>query len=195
MNRPPVMEKPTAMRNALITFGSTLLAVAIGLFAWGAWQQREARLEREAEEKLQREAMARGDALALKLAAEQRAIEAIRSDIVAASAARVAVAEYYLSNLRMPATNAEAGLPEPEKYRGASLRSLSIGEGGRLVLTFDETSGRDGGTIEIAPDLAGIEAMGMQWHCTTKDYAWIVRALPSCEYIEGSTAAPPSPSP
>ncbi len=179
------------MRHALITFGASLLGVAVALFAWGAWQQREARLEREAVEKLQREAMARGDELAARLAAEERAIAAVRGDIVAASAARVAVAEYYMSNLRMPASNAEAGLPEPAQYRGGSLRSLVIGEGGRIVMSFDATSGKDGGTIELVPDLAGIEAMGMQWRCTTKDYAWIVRALPSCEFIEGqgTTAA------
>ncbi|MBN8482842.1 MAG: pilin [Xanthomonadales bacterium] len=183
------------MRHALITFGASLLGAAIALFGWGAWQQREARLEREATEKLEREAKARGDALAATLAAEQRAIEAVRGDVVAASAARVAVAEYYMSNLRTPATNAEAGLPESAKYRGASLRSLSVGEGGRLVLTFDAVSGRDGGTIEFVPDLGGVEAMGMQWHCTTRDYPWIARALPSCELVEGQGTATERQSP
>ena len=182
----------TPMRNALITFGSTLLAVVVALFGFQAWQQREARIEREAVEKQQREAVARSEELATKLANEERAIAAVRGDVVAASGARVAVAEYYMSQGRMPATNAEAGLPEPTRYRGASLRSLSIGEGGRIVLTFDAATGHEGGTIEIIPDLAGIEAMGMQWHCTTRDYPWIVRALPSCEYAGSRTITTPA---
>ncbi len=171
------------MRHGLITFGITLLAVVVALFGFQAWQQRAQDRERETVERTQREAELRGRALQERLAVEQRAIEAIRSDVVAIASAKVAITEHYMSLGRMPLTNAEAGLPAPDKYRGHSLLSLSIGDGGRIVLAFDALSGRDGGIIEFIPDLGGTEAMGVQWHCATGDFPQIVRALPSCEYL------------
>ncbi len=108
---------------------------------------------------------------------------AIANDVSAVSGARMAIAEFYMSSGRMPATNAEAGLPAAETYKGQSLVSMKIVEGGTMLLTFDAASGVDRGTIEWQPDLTGIESMGMQWHCQTHDYAQIVRALPNCAYL------------
>jgi hypothetical protein len=177
------------MRNALITFATTIAGVLVALLAWHAWERREADMERAADERVREEAEQRGRSLEERVVAEQRAIEAIRSDVVAIAAAKVAITESYHTMGRMPLDNAAAGLPEPAAYRGRSLRSLSIGSGGRIVLEFDALSGKDGGVIDFVPDLAGIEAMGVQWRCTTRDYAWIARALPSCEYD-----APPAAS-
>ncbi len=178
-------------RNALIAFAASLSAVVVTLFGWQAWLQHQSRLEREVAESAQRVALTRGNGLVDQLVAEERAIETVRGDLVAASMARTAVAEVYPASGRMPASNAAAGLPDPVHYRGGSMYSLSVGEGGRIVMSFDATSGKEGGTIELLPDLAGVEAMGVEWHCTTADYAWIGRALPSCEFIaEQATGAP-----
>ncbi len=183
------------MRTALITFLASALGVVVVLSGYEFfWKQREARLEREAEIQAQRDAVARGDAMAARLMAEERAIAAMHGDIVVASSARVAVAEAYFNTARMPVTNAGAGLPEPAEYRGRSLRSLSVGADGRLVLVFDAQSGHEGGTIEFIPELGGPEAMGMQWRCETRDYSWIRRVLPTCEYL-GAGAANASDAP
>ena len=183
------------MRNALITFFASALGVIVVLFGYQAWQQREAELERDAVERTQREAVLRGQSLQDQVAAEQRAIEAIRNDIVAISSVKVAITEHYMSIGRMPLTNAEAGLPEPAEYRGRSLRSLSIGDDGRIVLEFDGLWGHDGGIIEFVPDLGGTEAMGVQWHCATSDYPQIMRALPSCDYAGVPDTSVPLPRP
>ena len=114
---------------------------------------------------------------------EERALSAIANDFTAVSGARLAISEFYMSNGRMPATNAEAGLPAPETYKGQSLMSLKVSDSGAILLTFDADSGVEGGTIEWLPDLTGIESMGLQWHCQTHDYPQIVRALPSCAYV------------
>lgn len=183
------------MRNAVITFVAAALGVVVALFGheyW--WKQRESRLEREAEVLAQRDAVARGESMANRLAAEERAIAAMQGDVIAASSARTAVAESYYNHGRMPTANAAAGLHEPDEYRGRSLRSLTVGEGGRIVLVFDAGSGREGGTIEFVPDLAEVEATGFQWNCVTRDYPWIARLLPLCEYL-GTEAASVSVAP
>lgn len=180
------------MRNALITFATTIVGVLVALLAWHAWERREADLERAADERVREEAEQRGRSLEARVVAEQRAIEAIRSDVVAIAAAKVAITESYHTMGRMPLDNAAAGLPAPAAYRGRSLRSLSIGDGGRILLEFDALSGKDGGVIAFVPDLAGIEAMGVQWRCATSDYAWIARALPSCEYEAPPAATTPA---
>ena len=182
------------MRHALITFLASALGVVAVLVGHGAWQRHAAERDRAAIERAHAQAEQRGRELERQVAAEQRAIEAIRSDVVATAAAKVAVAEFYLSTGRMPQTNAEAGLPASTEYRGRSLRSLSIGNDGRIVLEFDALSGRDGGVIELVPDLGGAEAMGVQWHCTTGHYPQIVRALPSCTHEPATREQPPRPA-
>lgn len=186
------------MRNALITFIAAALGVIVSMFGYQAWQRHEAELEKSANEQAEQQALKQGIALDQQIAAEQRAIEAIRNDVVAISGAKLSIAEFYMSTGRMPVKNAEAGLPEPEKYRGRSLHTLSLGDDGRIVLEFDALSGHDGGVIELVPDLAGIEAMGMQWRCTTRDFPQIVRALPACSYVPGGAddraVPPPTPS-
>ncbi len=167
------------MRHGLITFIASLLGALVALGAYRIYDQSHARQAIEAQQQSQQQG-AQLDAL---IAGEQRAIEAIRGDFIAASSAKVAVAESYMAMGRMPSSNAVAGLPEPEKYRGRSLRSMTVVDGGHIRLEFDALSGRDGGVIELVPDLAGTEAMGVQWLCTTRDFPQIFRALPSCDYL------------
>jgi hypothetical protein len=88
----------------------------------------------------------------------------------------------------MPASNAEAGLGAPDSYHGESLRSMTVGEGGQLVLEFDASSGVDGGKVEWRPDFTGIESMGVRWQCETYDFPQIVRALPGCQFVKAGSA-------
>ncbi|MEO8010946.1 MAG: pilin [Dokdonella sp.] len=171
------------MRHGLITFVASMIGVLVALLAYRTYDRHALEQSRKAELQVQQQSQQQGEQLDAMVAAEQRAIEAIRADVVAASPAKLAIAEYYMSMARMPTSNAEAGVPEPTKYRGRSLRSMAIVDGGRLRLEFDAVSGREGGVIELVPDLGGAEAMGVQWLCTTRDFPQIVRALPSCEYV------------
>ncbi len=176
------------MRHGLITFFAALGGVLVALFSfqlYGKFAADRARAQADAEQQAKIE---QGRQLVERSIADERAVFAIRNDVAAASMARVAIAEYYMSNGRMPASNAEAGLPEPETYKGQALRSMTVAPDGSMVLEFDAASGVEGGRIEWHPDLTGIESMGMQWHCSTHDYAQIARALPNCEYLPPSGA-------
>ena len=117
-----------------------------------------------------------------------RASSLIREDFAKASGSvKVAVSEYYVSLGKMPRSNAEAGLPEPNEYRGQTLKSVSIaGDGFDLV--FDANSGHDNGRIRLVADLSHANAMGVQWRCETSDYPNIARALPTCIYTNASIA-------
>lgn len=170
------------MRHTLITVIASFVGVIAALFAFYSYRDAADARARAAADTEQQARLEQGRELRERTLVEERALAAIVTDISAASGARVAIAEFYMSSGRMPTTNSEAGLPEAKSYKGQSLVSLQISDGGAIVLTFDAASGVDGGTIEFMPDLTGIESMGMQWHCQTHDYAQIVRVLPSCNY-------------
>jgi len=170
------------MRHALITIASSFIGVLVALIAFYTWRDAtQARIQAAAEAEQQARAE-RGRQLSENLLAEEREFQAIRNDVVAVSGARVAVVESYMNSGRMPASNAEAGLPAAETYKGHSLVSLTVAEGGAITLHFDAASGVDGGAIEWLPDLTGVESMGVQWECSTHDFKQIVRALAGCTY-------------
>lgn len=175
------------MRIALISFFASLLGAAIALFGYRELQRWDAQREVQHSATVVSTVDQQGRELDQRVAAEQRAIELIRADVVAASSAKVAVTESYLTLGRMPANNAEAGLPPPASYRGRSLRSLEVIAAGRIRLSFDAQSGREGGVIDLVPDIASIDALGVQWQCETRDYPQIVRALPACDYLAAQT--------
>lgn len=178
------------MRHALITFVSSLLGVLVALalartLAPMLWPVPVAASAAPAPR-----ALRPGEALDETMIREERAIEAIRGDLIAIAGAKIVLAEYYHVHGRMPASNADAGLLDAQAYRGRSLRTLSVGEGGRIELSFDALSGRDGGVIAFVPDPGAAEAVGVVWRCTTADYPRIVRIMPSCEYHAADSTAP-----
>lgn len=122
--------------------------------------------------------------------ANDKASLLIREDMHVFAAMRVAIAEYYASMGKMPATHADVGLPAPEQYRGRSLKSAALSPDGTIELVFDAQSGVDGGRVLFVPDTAHAEAMGIQWNCETPDYPLIKRALPTCDYKPADAAAP-----
>jgi hypothetical protein len=176
------------MRHAVVTLLASFFGVLVALFAFHIYTRYEADRERAADDAEMQAKLEQGRQLIERTLAEERAVLAIRSDLTSTSAARMAVAEFYMATGRMPASNAEAGLPEPQTYKGQSLRSLSVADGGELILTFDSASGVEGGTLEWLPDLTGIESMGLQWQCRTRDFPQIVRVLPNCKYLPVSAA-------
>lgn len=171
------------MRHAVITIVASFVGVIAAMFAFYAYRDALDARARAAADLEQQARLEQGRQLRERTLVEDRALAAIVNDVSAVSSARVAVTEFYMNNGRMPTANNEAGLPAAETYKGQSLVSLQVSDGGTILLTFDSASGVEGGTIEWLPDLTGIESMGMQWHCQTHDYAQIVRALPSCNYV------------
>jgi hypothetical protein len=96
---------------------------------------------------------------------------------------KVAVAEYYMNMGKLPASNAQVGIPAPGEYRGRTLQSATVGEGGVIELVFDANSGKAGGRIRLVPDLAHANAMGVQWRCESPDYRFVRRIIPTCDYV------------
>ena len=113
-----------------------------------------------------------------------QSLEAIYNDYPVSQAAKVRIAEHYAYYGTFPKNNQEASLPPPEKFRGMTLLSLKVSEGGRITLEFDALSGHDGGLVQIIPDASLAESMGLQWRCTTSDYPEISKAIKDCKYIE-----------
>ncbi len=174
------------MRHILITIAASFIGVLAALIVFYAWRDVAEARARAAADAEQQARVAQGQQLQEKMLAEEREFEAIRNDVSATTGARLAVVESYMNSGRMPASNADAGLLGADTYKGHSLKSLSVSDGGTITLRFDAASGFDGGEIEWLPDLTGVESMGVQWECITHDFKQIVRALPGCVYTAGS---------
>jgi len=152
------------MRNELLICGALLVALIVGYEVFGHHAARPGRL----------------DIVAVDV---DSAGGRMREDFgKAAGGMKVAIAEFYVSRGQMPHDNVEAGLPAPEEYRGAALRSATVAANGSIDFEFDGNSGKDGGHVRLIPDLAHVNAMGVQWRCTTSDYPDIARAIASCSY-------------
>lgn len=173
------------MRNAILLFACTFVAVIGGLWLYDATIGGKTRQEvdRLAKEQAQmRQTLSKVEEAAAATGLDKGSA-LILADVAAATGSmRTAIAEYYMTTAKMPATNVEAGLPAAEQYRGKTLKSAAVMSGGSIELTFDANSGVDGGRIHLVPDISRADAMGIQWRCETSDYAQIKRALPTCEY-------------
>jgi hypothetical protein len=162
------------MKRLVIQFLVVAAAVFAALFAYDALRGRRAS----------------GD---FGAGAESERQRVLRSDFQrAAPAAKISISEYFISNGRWPAGNREAGLPEPDSYRGESLRGLNV-SGSRIVLTFDARSGIDGGTIILTGAPTPNLAMGIDWRCTSPNLPQIAAIFPACSFGEESPAVPPAP--
>lgn len=171
------------MKHATITFFATLLAVLVAILAYHFYRNWDDQRTQQSRATVVAQVDAQGRTLDSTVAAEQRATELIRADVVAMASARVAVAESFMTTGKMPTSNAEAGLPAAESYRGRSLRAAQVIPDGRIRLLFDGESGHEGGIIELVPDVGHLDSMGVQWRCETHDYPQIIRAVPSCDYL------------
>lgn len=101
----------------------------------------------------------------------------------AAGSMKVAIAEYYMSTGKLPTSNKQSGLPDPEDYRGHTLLRATVRLDGAIEMTFDAHSGKAGGRIRLIPELAHANAMGVQWRCESPDYAQIRRIIPTCDFV------------
>jgi len=181
------------MRNAFLMFGIALLAAVAALAAYyvvvdrGNDERLLARVHEDNEltrhelERMAKEQNGMREVLTKATAMSDSKSVAIRTDFVAATGSmKTAIAEYYLTNGKLPASNAELGLPAPGEYRGTSLKSATVTPQGAIELTFDAASGIDGGQIRLVPDVDRAGAMGIRWRCESADFAQIADLLPAC---------------
>lgn len=99
----------------------------------------------------------------------------------AMSAVSTAIHEYYSNTANWPASNALAGLPPPEAFRGKSLARLDV-SGSTLTLTFDAKSGVDGGRIIYTGQATPQLVMGIEWKCVSPSFPDIATTIPDCTY-------------
>jgi hypothetical protein len=157
------------MRNELVVVAAILFAALIGLLLFYKVKDQHSPLDRSTTDL-------------------DGASSLMRADFAqAAGSVKVAVAEYYASLGKMPQSNAEAGLPAPDEYRGQTLKSVSVAADG-IDFVFDANSGHDDGRIRLVADLSHANAMGVQWRCETSDYPQIARAISACIYTSPSIA-------
>src|ERR1700755_1585102 len=122
------MSKGKNMRQHAITFIVIVAAIFVGLFLYD-----EFRAKRPVDDFGVGKAHAR--------------IKLIQSDFArAADPARTSVAEYFVNAGKWPANNKEAALPQPDAYKGDSLKSLTVAEN-RVTLVFDDKIGPGGGKV------------------------------------------------
>lgn len=105
----------------------------------------------------------------------------IAEGLAVAAAVKTRIAEYYLGHGRMPSSNHDLDLPEPEKFGGQSLIGLKVSDGGTVTLWYDEQIGVKNGSIKLIPD-TGNPAMGITWRCVTSSYKDIAKFAPQCSY-------------
>jgi type IV pilus assembly protein PilA len=84
-----------------------------------------------------------------------------------AAGAKGAVTEYYVSQGTMPTSNADAGLPTSTAMTGNAVKSVAVGTGGSITVTFNSKV-TDGATLILVP---GIPSTGgtITWTCNTGD--------------------------
>ncbi|GAB2899533.1 pilin [Microbulbifer echini] len=95
---------------------------------------------------------------------------------------KVAVTEFYQFHGRVPESNGEAGLEEPEEYAKGTLTSAELRAGGVIALIYTADTGIDGGEVYLVPRE---RAFGLGWSCESPDYRDIDQLLSSCVYAQG----------
>ena len=113
-----------------------------------------------------------------------RALQALlRADISAAlPAAKLSIAEYYMSVGSWPRENAQAGLPAPEHYQGRALTSLTV-RGNALELRFASPEhGLQQALVSFFGEATPELAMGIRWSCSSADLPDIAEIADECRY-------------
>ena len=90
-----------------------------------------------------------------------------------ASAGEAAVSESFVTNGVLPKTNASAGMATSTSRVGNAVKSVAVGVGGAITVTYSAASGSPlaGGTLLLAPTtLSG----GVKWNSTNTTIAIVI---------------------
>jgi type IV pilus assembly protein PilA len=92
-----------------------------------------------------------------------------------AAASKLAVAESQASNGKFPATNKEAGLPDPDQIASKYVKSVTVGANGIISIVYGTATGTmggnpkmDGGIITLTPDDT-TSTGALRWVCKIDD--------------------------
>ncbi len=124
------------------------------------------------------------DGLAATLLAPLRAYQArahISEGLMVASQVKLAVAEYYASNGKLPSSNKELDLPEAREYQRNAIKALAVTKGGVINVQFNEKSGVENGIVRLVPDVSKLH-MGMGWSCVSPSFKSIGSWAPPCRF-------------
>lgn len=97
----------------------------------------------------------------------------------AISVFKVHIAEFYMMNGKFPENNKDLRLAEPTEFATDIIRSVSVGQGGKVIIVYNEKSGIDNGAISFTPTDKNYQ---LHWKCTTNDFKKIQRFIPQCYY-------------
>ena len=92
---------------------------------------------------------------------------------------KVALTESFMANGKWPTRASEAGLPQDNPGAGGAIRNISVGDRGRITVTFDK-SFAEGARFELLPE-ADPGTFQVRWQCRTSGDADLKRFLPQCE--------------
>lgn len=81
-----------------------------------------------------------------------------------ASASKTAVAEYFQTKGDKPTTNAEAGVVSATSITGNNVKSVEIGTGGVITITYSGEAALDDKTLALTPSTP---SGAVKWACAT----------------------------
>ncbi len=116
-------------------------------------------------------------------AAEQSAFisqkDRLTEGLGVAASVRNAMAKYYRINNGWPGSNAELGLPPPERYTVNTLQSVTVSSSGKIVLVFVPSRGKE---EKVMLQGAASKAGDITWTCTSPDIRNIDQLIRYCTY-------------
>ena len=112
-------------------------------------------------------------------AEEQRLQRDLMNAMSAASQLKAAVAEAMQVEGRAPSSNAQIGLPAPERYADGSLTRVAI-ENGAVVAHFKTSNASPNPRFRLVPSSPGADAGIVRWKCET-NMPVAARMFTTCE--------------
>jgi hypothetical protein len=97
----------------------------------------------------------------------------------AANSVKLAMAESYMTNVKWPQSNKEAGVPEPESFKAEGIASIAVQPNARIKLTLVNPEGK---SEQLWLTGSVNDAMVVSWKCTTEDIIDIAQLIPACSY-------------
>jgi len=180
-----------------ISIIAIVAAIALGIGAWFYHQQslelkantEELKQTKEALDQSVRQARDQTQALndAVKnneeaqkeQAARSKRVNVLTSGLNAANNVKLAMAESYMTYLKWPDNNTEAGVPAPESFKTGSIVSITVQPQAKIKIVTTSPEGKS----ELFWLTGSVnEAMNVLWKCTTEDIPDISQLVPACSY-------------
>jgi hypothetical protein len=116
----------------------------------------------------------------------ERNHQAIKRALETAVPFQQEVLSYRQHHDAFPVSNAEASLGPPESFMNPDVKQVAIVRDGVIQITLSASSGVDGGTILLTPNMPkNTDDYKIDWKCASPSYTFISDAtLGYCEYTK-----------